>query len=545
MNIPLIDAIRSYLQGDGAAILPEMELTLFGLGILLIGFSAKESEGNSGLWKLIFKDFYAKTAFVGTLFSAFTLWRLRGQVAMRGDLVGFHETVMVDGFFLFFAALFLAATALVILLSVKYLEIEREEEGEYYALLLFACVGMMLMASGFDLIVMFLGLETMALSFYVLTGFLRRDKRSNEAALKYVLLGAFSSGILAYGFSILYGLTGTTNVRLLSIALDPRSPLAQVIELGRQAGATGEQMRERFASQYPAAVHLEPSLLLHQAPFFLAAAEAAFVLVAVGLFFKVAAVPFHQWAPDVYEGAPTPITTYVSVASKTASFALLLRLFLNVFAASHQTWTYLIAGVAVATLTWGNLAALTQTNVKRLLAYSSISHVGYILLGLVSGNNTALIGIGYYLFAYVFMTVGAFAVVIVLRQKGLIGDELEDLNGLYQRSPASALLLLVFMLSLAGIPPTAGFMGKYFIFLSLIETKHTVLAVFAVLYIVPALYYYFRIIVHAWLKQPGDAPRVLMSNAQAVALGVAVFVTLAAGLYPEPFTRLAHYAFGQ
>jgi len=542
MNIPLIDAIRSYLQGDGAAILPEMELTLFGLGILLIGFSAKESEGNSGLWKLIFKDFYAKTAFVGTLFSAFTLWRLRGQVAMRGDLVGFHETVMVDGFFLFFAALFLAATALVILLSVKYLEIEREEEGEYYALLLFACVGMMLMASGFDLIVMFLGLETMALSFYVLTGFLRRDKRSNEAALKYVLLGAFSSGILAYGFSILYGLTGTTNVRLLSIALDPRSPLAQVIELGRQAGATGEQMRERFASQYPAAVHLEPSLLLHQAPFFLAA---AFVLVAVGLFFKVAAVPFHQWAPDVYEGAPTPITTYVSVASKTASFALLLRLFLNVFAASHQTWTYLIAGVAVATLTWGNLAALTQTNVKRLLAYSSISHVGYILLGLVSGNNTALIGIGYYLFAYVFMTVGAFAVVIVLRQKGLIGDELEDLNGLYQRSPASALLLLVFMLSLAGIPPTAGFMGKYFIFLSLIETKHTVLAVFAVLYIVPALYYYFRIIVHAWLKQPGDAPRVLMSNAQAVALGVAVFVTLAAGLYPEPFTRLAHYAFGQ
>jgi NADH-quinone oxidoreductase subunit N len=542
MNIPLIDAIRSYLRGDGAAILPEMELTLFGLGILLIGFSAKESEGNSRLWKSIFKDFYAKTAFVGTLFSAFTLWRLRGEVAMRGDLVGFHETVMVDGFFLFFAALFLAATALVILLSVKYLEIEREEEGEYYALLLFACVGMMLMASGFDLIVMFLGLETMALSFYVLTGFLRRDKRSNEAALKYVLLGAFSSGILAYGFSILYGLTGTTNVRLLSIALDPRSPLAQVIELGRQAGATGEQMRERFASQYPAAVHLEPSLLLHQAPFFLAA---AFVLVAVGLFFKVAAVPFHQWAPDVYEGAPTPITTYVSVASKTASFALLLRLFLNVFAASHQTWTYLIAGVAVATLTWGNLAALTQTNVKRLLAYSSISHVGYILLGLVSGNNTALIGIGYYLFAYVFMTVGAFAVVIVLRQKGLIGDELEDLNGLYQRSPASALLLLVFMLSLAGIPPTAGFMGKYFIFLSLIETKHTVLAVFAVLYIVPALYYYFRIIVHAWLKQPGDAPRVLMSNAQAVALGVAVFVTLAAGLYPEPFTRLAHYAFGQ
>jgi NADH-quinone oxidoreductase subunit N len=226
-----------------------------------------------------------------------------------------------------------------------------------------------------------------------------------------------------------------------------------------------------------------------------------------------------------------------------------------VFSISHETWIYLIAGVAVASLTWGNLAALTQTNVKRLLAYSSISHVGYILLGLLAWNEatpnspatltqTASTGIAYYLFAYVFMTAGAFAVIIVLRQKGLIGEELEDLNGLYQRSPASAVLLLIFMLSLAGIPPTAGFMGKYFIFLSLIESHHPVLAVFAVLYIVPALYYYFRIIVHAWLKQPGEAPRPVMTNAQAVALGVTVFVTLAAGLYPEPFTRLAHYAFG-
>jgi len=289
--------------------------------------------------------------------------------------------------------------------------------------------------------------------------------------------------------------------------------------------------------------------LLHQAPFFLAA---AFVLVAVGLFFKIAAVPFHQWAPDVYEGAPTPITTYVSVASKTASFALLLRLFTTVFAPSHQTWIYLIAGTAVASLTWGNLAALTQTNVKRLLAYSSISHVGYILLGLLSWDEatgtlskTASMGIAFYLFAYVFMTAGAFAVIIVLRQKGIIGEELEDLNGLYQRSPAAAVLLLIFMLSLAGIPPTAGFMGKYFIFLSLIETHHPVLAVFAVLYIVPALYYYFRIVVHAWLKQPGEAPRPVMTSAQTVAVCIAVFVTLAAGLYPEPFTRLAHYAFGQ
>ena len=513
MNFPILNAIRNYLQGDGAVILPEMELLLFGLGILLIDFwiDKKDKRWNAGL------------ALAGTLFSGFTLWRLRGAIAVRqSDLLGFHQTAVIDPFFLFFAALFLAATALVILLSVKYLEIEKEQEGEYYALLLFACIGMMFMASGVDLIVLFLGLETMALSFYVLTGFLRREKRSNEAALKYVLLGAFSSGILAYGFSLLYGLSRSTNVGTIGMMLGRRNDFVQSLIRSPQPAT---------AQFNPAVLQLLPVL--------------AFVLVAVGLFFKIAAVPFHQWAPDVYEGAPTPISAYVSVASKTASFALLLRLFFSVFAASAVTWGPLIAGVAVASLTWGNLAALTQTNVKRLLAYSSISHVGYILLGLVAMNSTAFTGIAYYLLSYVFMTAGAFAVLIVLRQKGLIGEELEDLNGLYHRSPAAALLLLIFMLSLAGIPPTAGFMGKYFIFLSLIETHHPVLAVFAVLYIVPALYYYFRIVVHAWLKQPGEASRpVVMTSAQAVALGVAVFVTLAAGLYPEPFTRLAQYAFG-
>jgi NADH-quinone oxidoreductase subunit N len=286
---------------------------------------------------------------------------------------------MVDPFFLFFATLFLAATALVILLSVKYLEIEDEQEGEYYALLLFACVGMMFMASGIDLIVLFLGLETMALSFYVLTGFLRREKRSNEAALKYVLLGAFSSGILAYGFSLLYGLSGTTNISNIQAAFDPRSGLGRIVTFSHQAGAMGDQARQILAERYPAALQIDVSLL-HQVPFLLVA---AFVLVAVGLFFKIAAAPFHQWAPDVYEGAPTPVTAYVSIASKTASFALLLRLFTTVFAPTQPAWIYLMAGIAVASLTWGNLAALTQTNVKRLLAYSSISHVGYILLGLV------------------------------------------------------------------------------------------------------------------------------------------------------------------
>src|SRR5260370_16238154 len=217
MNVTFINAIRSYLSGEGAVNLPEIERLLVGLGILVIDFwiEQKEKYLNAGL------------ALAGTLFSAFTLWRLRGAVAARGAFLGFHQSAIIDSFFIFFGALFLAATALVILLSVKYLEIEKEQEGEYYALLLFACIGMMFMASGVDLIVMFLGLETMALTFYVRTGFLRRARRSNEAALKYVLLGAFRSAILAYGFSIVYGLTGTTNTRTIQAPFDPLRTPAQ------------------------------------------------------------------------------------------------------------------------------------------------------------------------------------------------------------------------------------------------------------------------------------------------------------------------------
>src|SRR5467141_3764635 len=336
MNIPFINAILNYLRGDGAVILPEIELVLFGLGILVIDFwiEQKEKYWNAGL------------ALAGTIFSSFTLWKLRGAIAVKGEFAGFHESVLVDPFFLFFATLFLAATALVILLSVKYLDVEKEQEGEYYALLLFACVGMMLMASGVDLIVMFLGLETMALSFYVLTGFLRREKRSNEAALKYVLLGAFSSGILAYGFSLLYGLSASTNISAVRGALEGREKLVHAVALSHLPGAQGEQMRLLLQRSLPLALNFDP-FVLQLLPVL------AFVLVAVGLFFKVAAVPFHQWAPDVYEGAPTPIAAYVSVASQTASFALLVRLFVWVFLGSQPLWHGLVGGVAMASLTWG------------------------------------------------------------------------------------------------------------------------------------------------------------------------------------------------
>jgi NADH-quinone oxidoreductase subunit N len=492
------------IHADFFLILPEVQLVLFGLGILLTDFLLEPQ----------YKYWNAVMALLGVGFSGFSLWRMHDMQPTGA----FHDSILVDPFYIFFGALFLAATALVILLSVKYLSTVGENHGEYYALLLFATVGMMFMASGFDLVVEFLGLETMAISFYVLVGFLRRDKRSNEAAVKYFLLGAFSSAILAYGFSILYGLAATTDLTALfgeNVDL-PRTNLAiiaAVIDSRISHGGTGDLL-----------------IML------------ALLTVAVGLFFKVAAVPFHQWAPDVYEGAPTTITAYVSIASKTASFALLLRLFLTVFWPARVNWEMILAGVAVATLTLGNFAALTQTNVKRLLAYSSISHVGYILLGLVAANETGLVGIAYYLMVYVFMTAGAFAVLIVLQRRGLAGDELDDLNGLYRRSPMAALLLLIFMLSLAGIPPMAGFIGKYFIFLALIQSQHYVLAVFAALYIVPALYYYFRVVVHAWLKDSTDQSRVSISMAQTVAFTVMCFVTLAAGIYPEPFVRMASYS---
>ncbi len=480
---------------DVKMIKPQLMLAMFGLAILITDFWVEEGD----------KWFNGLLALMGVFFSGVTLFRMHLDLGSADDAVGFQNTLLIDHFAMFFSILFLAVTALIILLSMKYLEVEEENHGEFYALMLFATIGMMFMVEGLDIIVQFLGLETMAISFYIMVGFLRRERRSNEAALKYLLLGAFSSGILAYGLSILYGLSGSTNLVDITNALIHRPPTDVLVLL-------------------------------------------ALITVAAGLFFKVAAVPFHQWAPDVYEGAPTVTTAYLSVASSAASFALLLRLFQTAFWPVREHWTGLLGVVAVACMTVGNLAAITQTNIKRMLAYSSISHVGYILLGLVAagtgpeGNQNGLIGIAFYIFAYAFMNLGAFAVVIILRRKGLIGDELDDLNGLIRRSPMAAVLMLIFMLSLAGIPPTAGFLGKYYIFLALLQTGHYSLAIFAALYVIPALYYYFRVVVHAFLKESADPVKLVLNPWQTAALTVCGFMVLAAGIYPEPFIRLANYS---
>ena len=478
--------LRQTLQ-DSPLIMPEVMLGFFGMAILVTDFFLEPRQ----------KAWNALTTMLGVIFSGISLFMLVPLASTARQ--GFDGAVVIDSFFIFFALIVLIATALVTLLSVHYLEIEHEHHGEYYALMLFASVGMMFLACGNDLVTLFVALETMAISFYVLTGFLRRDRRSNEGAMKYILLGAFSSGILAYGFSILYGIAGSTKLGVISAALASRSAA-------------------------------DPMVII------------AVVTVAAGGFFKVAAVPFHQWAPDVYEGAPTSISAYVSVASKTASFALLLRLFLVVFWPVRVDWTPLLAAVAVLSMTIGNLAAITQNNIKRLLAYSSISHVGYILLGLVAGNTRGLQAMAFYLLVYAFFNTGAFAIVIVLRRKGLIGDELEDLNGLAQRSPGAAILMLIFLLSLAGIPPTAGFIGKLLIFWALIETGHYTLAILAVLYILPAVYYYFRMAAAMWSREPSEAVRPLITFGQGAALTVMALITLFAGVYPEPFLRIASYS---
>jgi NADH-quinone oxidoreductase subunit N len=405
----------------------------------------------------------------------------------------------VDDFSIFFNWLFLIAAVIVSVVSYQYLENAGEHHGEYYSLILFAQCGMYFLATGADLVTLFIGLELMALSFYVMVGFLRSEKRSNEAAVKYLLLGAFSSGFLVYGFSVLYGIAGSTRLSDIVAAVASRPAWDPVVYL-------------------------------------------ALITTSVGLLFKIAAAPFHMWAPDAYEGAPTTVTAYLSVASKAASFAFLLRLFygqLAPFAPVREVWTPILAVIAVITMTVGNLAAINQSNIKRLLAYSSISHAGYMLLGVVAGNEIGIKGIEVYLMVYTFMNLGAFLVLVALRRQKIIGDEMDDISGLMKKSPGYAVLMLIFLISLAGIPPTAGFLGKYYIFWSLIQAHQYTLAVIATLYAAVAIYYYFRIVKSMFVSELKEKAPMATSFGMRVALTVSGVMTLVIGLYPEPFLKLA------
>jgi len=479
-----------YTATDHFVLLPALLLALFGCAILLFDFWVFP-DPKQRKWLLLF-------LVLGEVFTGVALYRQQAALkAAGGYLSGFQGGLVVDGTSIFFNWLFLAATILVGLISYRYLEVKDEHHGEYYSLLMFAQSGMFLLATGTELVTLFVGLELMAVSFYILVGFLRTDKRSNEAALKYLLLGGFSSGFLVYGFSLMYGMAGSTKLGVIANALASRDAWDPLVFL-------------------------------------------ALATTSVGLFFKVSAAPFHMWAPDAYEGAPTTVTAYLAAASKAASFALLLRIFLGPLAAARVAWEPLLSAVAVLSITVGNIAAVTQTNTKRLLAYSSVGHAGYMLLGLVAGNATGIQGVLVYLMVYIFMTIGAFLVLTALSQKNLPGEDINDLAGLMKRNPVYALLMLIFLLSLAGIPPTAGFIGKYFIFLALIETGHFYLAVIAALYVAVSLYYYFRM-VRSMFQQPAEeqAPPLVSSAGLRLALGVTGVLTLLIGIFPEPFLQLA------
>jgi NADH-quinone oxidoreductase subunit N len=421
--------------------------------------------------------------------------------ATMASLVPFASThrevanglLAVDGFALFFKIVFILAAIITVLMSVSYLEIEGASPGEYYFLILCATLGMMIMAAGIDLITIFIGLETMAVSFYILTGFIKPSQRSNEAAVKYFLLGAFSLGILLYGMSLMYGLSGTTHLR--AMAFDP--------------------------------LRRDPRLVL------------AVILVVAGVGFKIAAVPFHMWAPDVYEGAPTPVTAFLSVGSKAASFAMLLRIFVEGLPAMSADWRLLFEALSIVTMTVGNIAALTQTNLKRMLAYSSIAHAGYVLIGVVAGTPRGISAMLIYLLIYAFMQLGAFAIIVMMRRRDVVGDELKDLSGLSFRHPFAAFAMLLFMLSLGGIPPTAGFMGKFWLFSAAIDAGYYGLAVIGVLNSAVSLYYYARIIVFMYLKKEAIGSEPTASPSLAVALAVAIAATLLLGVYPRFLFEIA------
>jgi NADH-quinone oxidoreductase subunit N len=464
------------------AVLPELVLALFAcLLFILVPFVPKEKRDMLGYFS------------IGALsVSGLLLIPLWGK-----NVSAFSGMIALDPYALFFKVLFLIIALLVILISFLYLKIERVHLGEYYGLVLFATVGMMLMPASSDLLSFYLSLELMSMSFYILAAFMRKDAKSVEAGMKYFLTGVFTSGLILYGIAFLYGAAGTTHLKAI----------------------------QAFLSQQN--VGGSPTLIL------------GLILLTAGFAFKIAAVPFHMWAPDVYEGAPTTVTAFLSTGSKAATLAAMLRVFISGLSFSYGTWWQFLWIIAVLTMTVGNVAALVQTNVKRLLAYSSIAHAGYILIGLIAASKVGLASILIYLVAYIFMTIGAFTMIILLCRFNSRGDQISDFKGLARTHPAVAAAFVLFALSLIGIPPTAGFVGKLFLFNAAIQGGFYWLAIIGILNSTISLYYYFKIVMAMYMEEPQGSTPLSFSPPLTVALGVTAFATLFIGLYPEPLIRAA------
>jgi NADH-quinone oxidoreductase subunit N len=468
-------------------LLPAAEVTLTALTVLVLDLFLKDHE----------KGLLATISVIGLAVTGAMVWLLWGSQES-----GFNDTVLLDNFGLFFTTLLITTAALCILFSVQYLTEINLPAGEYHALILFATLGMILMAIANDLIVFFLGLETMSIAAYILTGMWRNRSQSSEAAMKYFVIGAFATGFFLYGVALMYGATGTTNL-------------------------------SRIATHLIQAAH-ESNWLL---------GAGAFLLV-IGLAFKVAAVPFHYWAPDVYEGAPTSVTAFMAVAVKAAAFAGWARIVVHQLAPLSEDWSVVFWTLAILTMTLGNLLAIVQTSVKRMLAYSSIAHAGYLLIAIVAGDEFGGAAILFYLLAYAAMTLGAFAVLLALRDRSGDHEEYRDFAGLGFRQPFLAAAMSVFMLSLAGFPPSGGFAGKFYLFRASVLSGYTDLAIVGVLNSLLSLVYYLKVPVMMYMEQGGVEGKSMRDALYLYATVAVTFVaTLYLGIFPSSALELSRKAF--
>ena len=459
---------------DLILLLPELVLVGMALALIILARHLQHARSVS-VWVVL-----AAAAAIGSS------WAFSSQ----SPKTGFGGTIASDGYAQFFHVLFAGNLALVALFSVKLLDAERVRPAEYYTLLLLASTGMMLAAASADLLILYLGLELMALCAYFLVGITRQRTSSNEAAVKYFLLGSFASAVLLYGIGLVYGVTGATDV-----------------------AAIASTVAERRGEQFPLLV-------------------SGVALIVGGLAFKIAAVPFHAWAPDAYQGASAPVSAFLAVGSKAAGLAALGRVCMAAFAPEPRIWSGILIGLAALSMAVGSLLAVAQSDMKRLLAYSSIAHAGYALMGLIAGTPEGASATMTYAFIYGFMTLGAFGVVVGLEQRG---EELEGFRGLAHTNPVTAALMFLFLLSLTGIPPTAGFTAKFAVILSSIRAGHVLLAVLAVVCSVVSAFFYLRVAVLMYMTEPKGPAAERFPTATYAALLVAAFITILGGVFPGVF----------
>ena len=468
------------MDANYGILLPEIILAVTALGLMLAAPSGSDRVRSSLDW-----------AALGGIFLALVVTVSR----WGNEADGYFGMSVEDHLSTFSRVLFLLASATVVLISRSYLRDEELLPAEFLILLLLATVGMGLMASSRNLIMTFLGIEVLSIASYVLAGY-RMDARSAEAAWKYFILGAFSTAFLLYGIAVLYGLAGSAGY-----------------------GEIGEALLE-----------LEPGL----------AAGAALVLLLAGFAFKAALAPFHLWTPDVYEGAPIPITAYLAVGSKAAAFVAMGRVLWEALPVLDVQWQPLLWCSAVLTMLVGNVAALTQTNIKRMLAYSSVAHAGYLLVGVTANNSLGAAALLFYLGSYFLMTLGAFAVVQLIAGRGERHQSVLDYAGLGYRNPLLALALGVFLISMAGVPATAGFMGKLFLFSSAVKSQLYGLVVIGLIASAIGIYYYLRVVVLMFFREPDSSSRAVgVPTGAALVIAAMALGTLVLGLFPGPLMRIA------